>query len=89
MHKIKPSLSAVLRLPSASQAADTRWGNRLQTAIRAEEWATDAPVIGLLREMDWGSIAHLQSELEYILHLKTTWGRPKVPGSPRRDEMRL
>lgn len=34
MHKIKPSLSAVLRLPSASQAADTRWGNRLQTAIR-------------------------------------------------------
>ena len=34
MHKIKPSLSAVLRLPSASQAAETRWGNRLQTAIR-------------------------------------------------------
>ncbi|CAB1343288.1 unnamed protein product, partial [Coregonus sp. 'balchen'] len=30
MHKIKPSLSAVLRLPSASQAADICGGNRLQ-----------------------------------------------------------
>lgn len=33
----------------------------LVTVLRAEEWATDAPVTGLLREMDWGSIAHLQS----------------------------
>lgn len=31
------------------------------SVLRAEEWATDAPVTGLLREMDWGSVAHLQS----------------------------
>lgn len=31
------------------------------SVLRAEEWATDAPVTGLLQEMDWGSIAHLQS----------------------------
>lgn len=31
------------------------------SVLRAEEWATDAPVTALLREMDWGSITHLQS----------------------------
>lgn len=31
------------------------------SVLRAEEWATDAPVIGFLREMDWGSAATLQS----------------------------
>lgn len=25
--------------------------------LRAGEWATDAPVIGIQREMDWGSVA--------------------------------
>lgn len=31
------------------------------SVLRAEEWATDAPVIGFLWEMDWGSAATLQS----------------------------
>lgn len=31
------------------------------SVLRAEKWATDALVIGLLWEMDWGSITHLQS----------------------------
>lgn len=31
------------------------------SVLRAAEWATDAPVTRLLREMNWGSIAHLQS----------------------------
>lgn len=31
------------------------------SALGAEEWATDAPVTGLRREMDWGSVGHLPS----------------------------
>lgn len=31
------------------------------SVLRAAEWASDAPVTGLLREMDWGSVGHLQS----------------------------
>lgn len=48
------------------------------SVLRAEEWATDAPVTGLLREMDWGSIAHLQSGTSPVAQsgpqaLRATW----------------
>lgn len=47
------------------------------SVLGAEEWATDAPVTGLLREMDWGSIAHLQSGTSPVAQSGPLCGEPR------------
>lgn len=47
------------------------------TVLRAEEWATDAPVTGLLGEMDRGSVTHLQSGTSPVAQSGPQCGEPR------------